>query len=156
MQRAVEHRIGVQAPAELVWEIVSDFSSWGDWNPIHPLAEGQMKIGTPLTVHHALPGEPVRVIQPVVQDWVPYEQLHWRTSRLGGFVTAIRYLEIESMGPASSTFSNGELFMGLLVRWVSRDERRKLRAAFTQMGEALRDHAETVWAARQAGAPASP
>jgi NifU-like protein involved in Fe-S cluster formation len=34
----------------------------------------------------------------VVQDWVPYEQLHWRTKRLGGFVTAIRYLEIEKHG----------------------------------------------------------
>ena len=149
MQRAVEHRIGVQAPAELVWEIVSDFSTWGDWNPIHPQAEGQLKIGTPLTVHHALPGEPVRVLQPVVQDWVPYEQLHWRSSRLGGFVTAIRYIEIENMGPGSSTFSNGELFMGLLVRWVSRDERRRLKAAYAQMGEALRDHAEALWSARK-------
>jgi hypothetical protein len=155
MQRAVEHRIGVQAPAELVWEIVSDFSTWSDWNPIHPKAEGQLKIGTPLTVHHALPGEPVRVLQPIVKDWVPYEQLHWRSSRLGGFVTAIRYIEIENMGPGSSTFSNGELFVGLLVRWVSRDERRKLKAAYAQMGEALRDHAEALWSARQSDTPAS-
>ena len=71
MKRAVEHRIGVRAPAELVWELVSDFSTWADWNPIHPRAEGQLKIGTPLTVHQALPGEPVSVLQTVVQDWVP-------------------------------------------------------------------------------------
>ena len=149
MQRAVEHRTGVQAPAELVWELISDFSTWSDWNPIHRKAEGQLKIGTPLTIEHALPGEPVRVIQPIVQDWVPFEQLHWRTSRLGGFVTAIRYIEIENMGPQNSTFSNGELFMGPLVRWVSKDDRRKLRAAYTQMGEALRDHAEALWSKRQ-------
>ncbi len=152
MKRAVEHRTGVKAPAELVWEIISDFSTWGDWNPIHRKAEGQMKIGTPLTIEHALPGEPVRVIQPIVQDWVPYEQLHWRSSRLGGFVTAVRYIEIENMGPENSTFSNGELFMGMLVRWVSRDERRKLRAAYAQMGEALRQHAETLWSERRQGA----
>lgn len=149
MQRAVEHRTGVQAPAELVWELISDFSTWSDWNPIHRKAEGQMKIGTPLTIEHVLPGEPVRVIQPIVQDWVPYEQLHWRSSRLGGFVTAIRYIEIENMGPQNSTFSNGELFMGPLVRWVSKAERRKLRAAYAQMGEALRDHAEALWSRRQ-------
>ena len=149
MQRAVEHRIGIQAPAELVWELISDFSTWEQWNPVHPRAEGQLKIGTSLSVHQALPGEPVRVIQPVVQDWVPYEQLHWRSTRLGGFVTAIRYIEIENMGPSSSTFSNGELFMGMLVRWISRDDRRKLKAAYTQMGEALREHAEALWSARQ-------
>ena len=149
MQRAVEHRTGVKAPAELVWEVISDFSTWKDWNPVHPRMEGEMRIGTTLTVDLVLGEGQVTTIQPIVQDWVPYEQLHWRTKRLRGFVTAIRYLEIESMGPENSTFSNGELFMGSLVRWVSRDERRKLRAAYTRMGEAVRDHAEALWSQRQ-------
>lgn len=148
MQRAVEHRIGVQAPAEIVWEVVSEFETWTHWNPLYRRAEGQMKIGTALVLEQHLPGEPPRVIQPVVQDWVPYEQLHWRSSRVGGLVTAIRYFEIENMGPANSTFSNGELFMGMLVRFVSREERRKLKAAFTTMGEAVRDRAEALWSER--------
>lgn len=150
MQRAVEHRIGVQAPAEVVWEVVSDFEGWAQWNPLYRKAEGVMKVGSTLVLEQHLPGQPPTVIQPIVQDWVPYEQLHWRSSRLGGFVTAIRYLEIENMGPANATFSNGELFMGLLLRFVSRDERRRLKAAFTQMGEAVRDRAEAIWSERSA------
>jgi hypothetical protein len=149
MQRAVEHRTGVQAPAEIVWEVISDFTTWSDWNPIHPRIEGELRIGTPLTVDVVLDEGQASTIQPVVQDWVPYEQLHWRTKRLRGFVTAIRYLEIENMGPANATFSNGELFMGPLVRWVSRDERRRLRAAYTRMGEAVRERAEAIWSQRQ-------
>ena len=149
MQRAVEHRTGVKAPAELVWEVISDFATWKDWNPVHPRMEGEMRIGTTLTVDLVLGEGPATTLQPVVQDWVPYEQLHWRTKRLRGFVTAIRYLEIENMGPANATFSNGELFMGPLVRWVSRDERCRLRAAYTRMGEAVRDHAEALWSQRQ-------
>jgi len=149
MQRAVEHRTGVQAPAEIVWEVISDFTSWSDWNPIHPRIEGELRIGKPLTVDVVLDEGQASTIQPVVQDWVPFEQLHWRTQRLRGLVTAIRYLEIENMGPANATFSNGELFMGPLVRWVSRDERRRLRAAYTRMGEAVRDHAEALWSQRQ-------
>lgn len=149
MQRAVEHRIGVQAPAEIVWEVVSEFERWGEWNPLYRRAEGQLKIGTALTLEQHLPGEPARVIQPIVQDWVPYEQLHWRSARLGGFVKTVRYLEIENMGQASATFSNGELMIGMLLRLVSRDERRKMRAAFTAMGEAVRDRAEAIWSERQ-------
>jgi hypothetical protein len=149
MKRAVEYRLGVQAPAEIVWEVVSDFDSWKEWNPLYRKAEGQMKIGTALTLEQHLPGEPAKVITPIVQDWVPYEQLHWRSKRIGGFVTAIRYIEIENMGPENATFSNGELFMGLLLRFVSRDERRKLRIAFTQMGEAVRDRAEAIWSERR-------
>lgn len=148
MQRAVEHRIGVQAPAEIVWEVVSDFEGWAHWNPLYRRAEGAMRVGSTLVLEQHLPGEAPTVIQPIVQDWVPYEQLHWRSSRLGGFVTAIRYLEIENMGPANATFSNGELFMGLLLRFVSRDERRRLKAAFTAMGEAVRDRAEAIWSER--------
>jgi hypothetical protein len=53
------------------------------------------------------------------------------------------------MGPNNSTFSNGELFMGLLLRFVSREERRKLKAAFTEMGEAVRDRAEAIWSERR-------
>ncbi|WP_297512255.1 SRPBCC domain-containing protein [uncultured Caulobacter sp.] len=149
MKRAVEHRIGVQAPAEIVWEVVSDFDAWTHWNPLYRRAEGQLKIGTALSLEQHLPGRPPTVITPIVQDWVPYEQLHWRSSRMGGFVTAIRYLEIENMGPENATFSNGELFMGLLLRFVSREERRTLKAAFTRMGEAVRDRAESLWSERR-------
>ena len=149
MKRAVEHRIGVQAPAEIVWDVVSEFETWHQWNPLYRRAEGQMKIGTALTLEQHLPGQAPTVITPIVQDWVPYEQLHWRSSRMGGFVTTIRYLEIENMGPENATFSNGELFMGLLLRFVGRDERRRLKAAFTEMGEAVRDRAEAIWSERR-------
>ena len=149
MQRAVEYRTGVQAPAEIVWEVISDFPTWKDWNPVHPRIEGEMRIGTSLVVDLVpVVDGPVTTLTPIVQDWVPFEQLHWRTSRLGGFVTAIRYLEIESMGPTNATFSNGELFMGPLVRLVSREERRRLRAAYTRMGEAVKARAEAIWSER--------
>jgi hypothetical protein len=149
MQRAVEHRTGVQAPAEVVWDVIADFTTWKDWNPVHPRIEGEMRIGTNLVVDLVpIADGPVTTLTPVVQDWVPFEQLHWRTSRLGGFVTAIRYLEIENMGPSNATFSNGELFMGPLVRLVSREERRRLRGAFALMGEAVKTRAETIWSDR--------
>lgn len=149
MQRAVEHRTGVQAPAEVVWDVIADFTTWKDWNPVHPRIEGEMRIGTNLVVDLVpIADGPVTTLTPIVQDWVPFEQLHWRTSRLGGFVTAIRYLEIENMGPNNATFSNGELFMGPLVRLVGREERRRLRGAFTLMGEAVKTRAETIWSQR--------
>ena len=149
MQRAVEHRIGVQAPADLIWEVISDFATWGEWNPVHPRIQGEMRIGTTLTVDFVTEGAPDAVLTPIVQDWVPYEQLHWRTRRLRGFVTAIRYIEIDKKGEESAIFSNGELFIGPLVRFVSQAERRRLRAAFTRMGEAVRDRAEALWSQRQ-------
>jgi uncharacterized protein YndB with AHSA1/START domain len=57
MQRAVEYRTGVQAPAEIVWEVISDFATWKDWNPVHPRIEGEMRIGTSLRVDLVPVGE---------------------------------------------------------------------------------------------------
>jgi hypothetical protein len=150
MQRAVEHRTGVQAPAEILWEVISDFETWSVWNPIHPRIEAALRIGTPVSVDLVVEeSQPPKTIQAVVQDWVPYEQLHWRSTRVRGLITTIRYLEIERMSDVGSTFSNGELFMGPLVRLVSRDERRRLRAAYTRMGEAVKARAEALWSQRQ-------
>lgn len=149
MQRAVEHRTGVQAPAEILWEVISDFETWSTWNPVHPRIEAELRIGTPVKVELVADGTQPTIIEAVVQDWVPYEQLHWRTRRLRGFVTTIRYLEIEKMSDVGSTFSNGELFMGPLVRLVSRDERRRLKAAYSRMGEAVKARAEALWSQRQ-------
>jgi hypothetical protein len=150
MQRAVEHRTGVQAPAEILWEVISDFETWSVWNPIHPRIEAALRIGTPVSVDLVVEeSQPPKTIQAVVQDWVPYEQLHWRSTRVRGLITTIRYLEIERMSDVGSTFSNGELFMGPLVRLVSREERRRLRAAYTRMGEAVKARAEALWSQRQ-------
>ena len=148
MQRAVEHRTGVQAPAEILWEVISDFETWSDWNPVHPRIDAALRIGTPVKVELVIEGAEPALIEAVVQDWVPYEQLHWRRQRMRGLITTIRYLEIENMGPANATFSNGELFMGPLVRLVSRDERRRLRAAYTRMGESVKARAEVIWSER--------
>ena len=149
MQRAVEHRTGVQAPAEILWEVISDFETWSAWNPIHPRIEAALRIGTPVSVDLVVDSQPAKTIEAVVQDWVPYEQLHWRSTRMRGLITTIRYLEIERMSDVGSTFSNGELFIGPLVRLVSRDERRRLRAAYTRMGEAVKTRAEALWSQRQ-------
>jgi len=146
----IEHRIGVQAPAEIIWEILANLEGWADWNPLYPRAEGELRIGSTLSLTLALPGEPPMDIQPVVQDWVPEEQIHWRLSLARGLIRSVRYIEIESMGPANCIISNGEIFQGLLGPSIARRQRRVIREGFTLMGEALAGRAEQLWQARGA------
>jgi len=150
----LEHRIGVNAPAEVIWESIYDLASWADWNPIYPKVEGAVRIGDTLTITQALPGDQPRVIRPVVLDWVPNDQLHWRDKRFGGLVRSIRYIEIETLGEENCIFSNGELFSGPLVSFIAGHRGRRLRRGFAQMGEALKARAEAAWRAR-GGQPTS-
>lgn len=150
----IEHRIGVQAPASVLWEIIADLPAWSQWNTLYPEAEGEIRIGAPLNLRLALPGQPERMIQPVILDWVPQEQLHWRLSALGGLVTSVRFIEIEAMGPQNAILSNGEIFGGLLGGVVAGRMRKSIRRGFTEMGEALAARAEARWR-EQGGAPKS-
>jgi hypothetical protein len=106
----VEHRIGVQAPAEVIWECIADISRWPEWNPLYPKAEGQLRIDTKLELTQALPGEKPRVIRPTIVDWVPNEQILWRMRSWAGMLRSIRYIEIEALTETGCIFSNGEIF----------------------------------------------
>ena len=145
----VEHRIGVEAPAEIIWEVISDLKSWEVWNKLYPKASGEIHIGSMLDVTLALPGEAPRQIQPTVLEWVPNEQLHWRLTMLGGLVKTVRYFEIESLAKANCIVSNGEIIGGLMGPRVGKRMARTIYRAFIEMNEALKARAEALWQARE-------
>jgi hypothetical protein len=141
----------VRAPAAMVWDIVYDIDRWGEWNPLYPEAWGEIRYGETLKLKLALPEQPERELLATVLDWAPNEAIHWKTSRLGGFVRTVRYLEIETMTEEGCIFSNGEIFSGLLSGTVVRRLRPSLKKGFTALGEAVRDRAEALWRERGGG-----
>ncbi|MFZ4607889.1 MAG: SRPBCC family protein [Caulobacter sp.] len=145
----LERRIGIQAPDEIVWEILSDISGWGDWTGIYPAAQGEIRIGNRWILELALPGESPRTINPVILDWAPYDHIHWRHDMLRGWARTVRYLEIEKMGEENVIFSNGEIFDGLLGPTIARRMRRKLLDGFEAMNDVLKTRSEALWADRK-------
>jgi hypothetical protein len=142
-----EHRIGVQAPAAVIWSQIYDLARWSEWNPLYPEAAGEVRIGGVLTITLALAGQPSQVIRPVVLDWVPDEQLLWRLTMLGGMIRTTRYIEIDALGPANCIVSNGEIFGGLMGPSLGKRVGPSVRRGFLDMNQALKDRAEAAWRA---------
>ena len=138
----IEHRIGIQASADIIWDIIADLPAWAEWNPLYPSAEGQIHIGEQLKLTLALPGEKPETITPTILDWTPRSLLHWQLKLAAGLVSTIRYIEIDELGPDSCIFSNGEIFQGLLGPRVARQVGRKVHRGFQAMGEAIKLRAE--------------
>ncbi|HYG27195.1 MAG TPA: SRPBCC domain-containing protein [Caulobacteraceae bacterium] len=149
MGEKLEHRIGVQAPADLIWESLIDVPGWPRWNPLYPKADGVVRIGNVLDLTLQLPGRPAQQIKPVILDWVPNELIHWKLKLMGGLVKTTRYIEIEALSETGCIFSNGEMFDGWLASSVVKQHGRAIRAGFASMGEALRARAEATWRERQ-------
>ena len=150
----VEHRIGVQAPADVIWDILYDVDRWSEWNPLYVEAAGQIRIGGQLDLTMTLGDDKPTHIHPVVFEWVPNDQIHWRLKMMGGLVSTTRFLEIEVLDAAACIFSNGEIFGGLLGPPVAKRMGRKIYRGFQAMDEALKERAEAMWRA-QGGAPTS-
>ncbi|MGH7023031.1 MAG: SRPBCC family protein [Caulobacteraceae bacterium] len=142
MRAKIEYRVGVRAPDEVIWRLVADIEKWSEWNPLYPKAAGVMRIGSQLDLELALPGEEPRTIRPVIEDWVPNEQLIWRLKLMGGLVKTRRYFEIEHLAPGACIFSNGEIFDGLLGPSVAKRFARPIKEGFRAMGEAVKSLAE--------------
>lgn len=148
----VEHRIGVQAPAEILWELLSNLEGWSAWNPLYPQAQGEIRIGSQLELTEALPGRRPRDARPVVLEWVPLEQIHWRDSRSDGWVKSVRFIEIDIVSPTGCIISNGEIFTGWLARRHMKAHGAAHRDGLRAMNEALVDQAVRIWTDR-GGAP---
>jgi hypothetical protein len=143
----IEHRIGVAAPAEVIWEVLSDLSAWPEWNPMYPKVEGELRIGAALALTERV-AEREQAIKAGVVDWVPDSQILWRSTRLGGWVKRLRYLEIDVLAETGCIFSNGEIWEGRYAGYAMTGGRGAYRRAFEALGEALKTRVEEVWAAK--------
>ena len=148
----IEHRIGVQTPASVIWAMISDINGWPAWNPLYPKARGEVQFGAQLELEVALPGENPRVIKPKIRDWTPDEQIIWDLSMLGGMIRTTRYIEIETLENGNCIFSNGEIFQGPGLGLIGKKTRRAIKAGFAAFCEVVRDRAEAAWKAEHGDA----
>lgn len=144
----IEDRVGIQAPAEVVWDIIHDLGRWAEWNPTYPRAAGKIRIGETLSLTLALPGQTPQELKPKVLEWVPNEQLHWQLSLVGGMIKTLRYIEIEPVTAQGCVVDNGEIFGGFMGPSLGKRMGGAVRRGFRAMNEALKVRAEAEWAAR--------
>ena len=150
----VEHRVGVRAPAEVVWSLLADIEGWPAWQPVYPEASGALKIGGRLTLVEAIPNELPRALSPVVLDWMPEEQILWAERRWGGLVKVMHYIEIEALTDIGCALSCGEIYRGLLGDQFAARHRKALKRGFRAFCGAVQTRVEALWQER-GGKPTS-
>jgi hypothetical protein len=145
----IENRIGIAAPPQVIWAILSDLEGWGSWTGLYREVSGTLRIGSPITAELVLPGESPEHVQWTVLDWAPDLQIHLRLKFYGGLLTTTRYLEIEKLSEEGCIFGNGEMFRGPLARFMPRRLKAAARQAFLTMSETLKEKAEAAFRAQQ-------
>ncbi len=142
----VEYRIGVQATAERIWEVLSNLDRWGDWNPMYPHASGKIVIGGTMELLEHVAGKPDTRLTAKIVDWTPEAQLILRIEG-GLFAHRLQYFEIDPLqsdgkGPGC-IFAAGTYFNGWRGPALAKREARGLKIGFGLLGEALKAKVET-------------
>ena len=138
--------IEISAPAERVWQILTDFAAYPDWNPFIPRLAGAAEVGARLEVRITPPDSRGMTFRPTVLAAEPNRELRW-LGRLvmPGLFDGEHSFRLEQRGPDRVQFIQGERFSGLLVP-VFGGMLRKTERGFEAMNQALKARAEQATA----------
>jgi len=141
--KEVFSEVEIQAPAERIWQMLTDFASYPEWNPFIRRISGQPKEGTRLKVYIELPGTKGKIFRPKVLRADPNHELRWFGRLLiPGLFDGDHIFNIEHIGRNRVRFVQRKIFSGLLVSFLAQGLDAKLGLGFDEMNQALKLRAE--------------
>jgi hypothetical protein len=140
--RELRADIDIDAPADRVWGILTDFPAYPEWNPFITSIAGDTTPGSTLEVRIAPPGANARTFKPRVLVAESGRELRWLGRLLmAGIFDGEHSLRIEPIDDARVHFVQSERFRGILVPLFGSTLEKTARG-FTAMNEALKQRAE--------------
>jgi hypothetical protein len=145
MATTIQTSIQIQATPEQVWNILTDFAGYPDWNPFVHSLTGNIKPGEHITVHIVLPGKKGMTLKPRVLAFDRQQKLEWLGHLLfpGIFDGAHRF-ELIDHGNGTTTLVHSERFKGILVPFMKKMLNGPTLDGFRLMNEAVKQRAEVL------------
>ena len=135
--------IEIQASAERVWGLLTDFARFPNWNPFICWAKGEVKVGARLEIRIQPSGARGMTFKPVVLKVDPMRELRWLGRLLTpGLFDGKHIFSVERLSPQRVRFTQREIFNGLFVPLLARDLDTNTLRGFNEMNQALKVQAE--------------
>lgn len=138
----INTEITINASKEKVWNILTNFSEYKNWNPFIIMSEGTLKKGSKLK-NTMINGKGTMKFSPKILNVDNYKYFDW----LGhlffkGIFDGHHYFKIEEIKPGQIKMIQGENFSGLLSKIIMKKIGEQTRQNFIKMNDALKEKAE--------------
>jgi hypothetical protein len=135
--------IEIDASPARVWDVLTDFAAYPDWNPFIRRIGGPVAVGARLETRIQPPGSRGMTLRPAILAAEPDHELRW-LGHLGvpGLFDGEHGFRIERIGPERVRFVQEERLSGLLAPLLWRLIEGNTRQGFEQMNQALKVRAE--------------
>ena len=143
--KELRSQIEIGATAERVWQVLTDFAAYPEWNPFIRRVNGRPEVDEQLVVRMRPTGAKGLTFRPTVMRVEPNRQLRWLGHLLvPGLFDGEHIFEIEELDQGRVLFTQREVFKGLLVPLLARSLDLDTQRGFEEMNRALRERAETT------------
>ena len=140
--KSLHAAVDIDAPAERVWQVVSDFGRYSDWNPFIVRAAGEPRVGERLDITIAAPGMKPVSFRPRVLDVEPGRLVRWKGEfKLPGLFDRRHALIVDPLDGGRSRFTTHEDVTGILLPFVGRVMTAS-QQGFDLMARAVKERAE--------------
>lgn len=134
--------IEIDAEPARVWDVLTDFGAYHEWNPFMTSVEGSLAVGSKLHLTLCPPeSEELRLTPALLVCDAPRE-LRWRAKRwVPGLLDGEHFFRCVAMDASRTRFVHGENIEGLLLKFAT-ERVKQLARGFVYMNEALKRRVE--------------
>jgi hypothetical protein len=143
MAKQLQAQVDIQASPDRVWEVLTDFAAYSQWNPFITQAHGTARVGERLTNRMQPVGGRAITFRPTVLEADPGQRLRWLGRMLApGIFDGEHTFTIQRLGDGKVRLVQQEQFSGLLAPLMARSLDRHTLPGFELMNQALKRRAE--------------
>lgn len=145
MKRTIESDILIERHAEMVWNVLMDYSSYPDWSPtIKPLFAFP-EVGKQVKVLLTQPNGFKITMNPEILRKECSNELRWKGKLFfRGLFDGEHYFQLEKIDENTTKFIQGEKFSGLLVPFLKKMIDKDTLNGFELFNEALKSRVESL------------
>ena len=137
------NEVEIHASAERVWQLLTDFARFPQWNPFIHRASGEAKAGARLELTLQPSGASRTTSRPTVLKVEPNHELRWiERSLIPGLIDVEHIFTIQQLDTTHVRFTQREIRTGLLVPLQVRRRTTDTRRGLKEMNQALKARAE--------------
>lgn len=133
--------IEIDAPASVVWDIITDFDNYPQWNPFIKKISGDQIVGSQIEVFIEPPNSNRVRFKPKILSYIPEEELRWLGNLwIPKLFDGEHSLIIKKIDENKVLFIQKEKFNGLFVPLLS-GMLKDTESGFKMMNQALKKEA---------------
>ena len=108
----------INAPAEKIWSVLTEVSTWPSWDPNCDKVEGQAVLGNKLKVFTKL--SPGRAFPVKVTEFTPNRKMTWTGGMPFGLFTGVRAFTLNPRSDGSVEFTMHEVYSGPMLGLIAK------------------------------------